>query len=145
MSLRIKIASDHQINSLRIAKLIKIAATNADLKLGDKRKPVMDAIGDLVKEQVKKWKGSEVAMTDFKMVAIKLAKELVKILAEKEIDLTEEEMEATAEVMADVFEQYILAGEIETQVKEGELKFSSEEEAIQYLADFTGKKILIDE
>jgi len=140
---RFRIAADHQIDKNRIASLILSAISNSDLKLGDKREPVMKNINELVKDQIKKWSGGEVSLVDFKMAAKTIIKDLIKELAKDEILIEESEEELLTDIIRDTFETYIEAGEIKTTIKPSELKFSSEEDAIQYLADISGKKIVI--
>ena len=153
----VRIASDHQIDQKRIENLIKIAATTADLKL-EPRKEILKAIEKAVSEQIDKWKKLNTAISKYDIT--KASKELIKNVNKEferdEIDITVkdvrqgENVEKLKEkylesIILDVFVGYLEGGALKTSSEETELTFASEKEALQYLSDFTGQKIIVEE
>lgn len=165
-------ASNHKIDRNRIATLVRQAASNADLKFkfkdkeskeepvdaevkGKLRSLLLKAIEESVINKIKYWKDGETPISISKDVPI-AAKQIIDSSKDtfedilKKEDLEQWEMDNRIEkhikdVAIDAIKNYIKAGELPAQkiVASEDLVFASEEEAIQYLSDMTGDKVMI--
>lgn len=170
MSERFRIAANHNIDRVRIAKLVRVAATKADLQLDPAiRTDVLKMIEEAVKGRIEAWKASneDIVKSDVIQAVKPLAKDVLNEIKKKEesdedfvvtlegqmeIDsndqaalkeLDDKKLDIFGKIIADTLLGYIQGGAIKVGSEQEDLIFASEEEALQYLADMTGDKIII--
>jgi hypothetical protein len=154
----LKIASNESVDTKAISKLVRTAATDADLML-EPRRDIIKAVEDIVRNQIETWKesGQPIKKMDVKNASKRLVKSLVDALQKKNIEIElaeipsygkdpeEQKLELLSEIITDVLDGYLSGHGIRVSSDKKEMVFSSEDKALQYLADITGKKITVGE
>ena len=169
---RFRFAKDHQIDRSRIANLVRTAAADISDKFDINpinRKEILKLIEEAVKGRIEGWKKSKegIVKSDVIQAVNPLAEDVLNNIKKKEekdenfrvnlvnqkVDVTDkaamqkidkEKVKIFGKIIAETLLGYIQGEAIKVGSEQEEIIFASETEALQYLSDLTGEKIVIE-